>query len=135
MKGVGIIMPAVHRPVVLAVALLSAGCSSLLGSEAGLPVPKDPGTIVVTVRDSAGSPVADVEVQVHDIPNSVRSTYSISQRTNRGGVVEMTYIPAGPRRVEVKPPPGFRPAAGSPITPIDVIKGASVSLTVVLERL
>jgi hypothetical protein len=46
----------------------------------------------------------------------------------------MTYIPAGPRRVEVKPPPGFRPATGSPITPIDVIKDASVSLTVVLER-
>ncbi len=133
------IMPAVHRPVVfavawLSVALLSAGCSSLLGSEAGLPVPKDPGTIVVTVRDSAGSPIADVEVQVHDIPNSVGSTYSIGQRTNRGGVVEITYVPAGPRRVEVKPPPGFRAAAGSLITPIDVIKDASVSVTVVLER-
>ena len=128
------IMPAVHRPVVFAVALLSAGCSSLLGSEAGLPVPKDPGTIVVTVRDSAGSPIADAEVQVHDIPNSVGSTYSISQRTNRGGVVEMTYIPAGPRRVEVKPPPGFRAAADVLIQSIDVIKDASVSVTVVLER-
>mgnify|MGYP003694081217 CR=1 FL=1 len=57
------IMPAVHRHVVLGIALLSAGCSSLLGSEAGLPVPKDPGTIVVNVRDAGGSPVEDVEVQ------------------------------------------------------------------------
>jgi hypothetical protein len=47
----------------------------------------------------------------------------------------MTYIPAGPRRVEVKPPPGFRAAADVLIQSIDVIKDASVSVTVVLERL
>ena len=128
------IMPAVHRRIVLGIALLSAGCSSLLGSEAGLSVPKDPGTVVVTVRDSGGHPIADVEVQVHDIPNSVGSTYSIGQWTNRDGVVELTYIPAGPRRVEVKPPPGFRAAADSLITPVDVIKGASVSVCFVLTR-
>jgi hypothetical protein len=128
------IMPAVHRHVVFVVALLSVGCSSLLGSEAGLPVPKDPGTIVVSVRDSGGRPIADVEVQVHDIPNSVGSTYSIGQRTNRDGAVEMTYIPAGPRRVEVKPPPGFRAGPDSSITQVDVIKDASVSVTFVLSK-
>ena len=128
------IMPAVHRHVVLGIALLSAGCSSLLGSEAGLPVPKDPGTIVVHVRDAGGSPVEDVEVQVHDIPNSVGTTYSIGQRTNRNGAAEISYIPAGPRRVEVKLPAGFRASADSLIKPVDVIKGASVSVTFVLER-
>jgi hypothetical protein len=128
------IMPAVRRRVVLGVALLSAGCSSLLGSEAGLPVPKDPGTLVVSIRDSGGSGIADVEVQVHDVPNSVGSTYSVSARTNRSGVVEITYIPAGRRRVEVKPPPGFRAAADSLITPVDVIKDAAVTVAVVLNR-
>src|SRR5215467_13463725 len=107
-------MSAVHRWVVFFVAvLLSAGCSSLLGSEAGLPAPKDPGTIVVSVRDSGGNPMANVEVQVHDIPNSVGTTFSLSQRTDRSGVAEVTYIPAGPRRVEVKPPRGFRAAVDS----------------------
>jgi hypothetical protein len=128
------IMPAIRRRIVLAIALLSAGCSSLLGSEAGLPVPKDPGTLVVSVRDSRGSAIADVEVQVHDVPNSVGSTYSVSARTNRSGVVEITYIPAGRRRVEVKPPPGFRAAADSLITPVDVIKDAAVTVAVVLNR-
>jgi hypothetical protein len=46
----------------------------------------------------------------------------------------MTYIPAGPRRVEVKPPPGFRAAAEVLMQSIDVIKDASVSVTVVLEH-
>ena len=128
-------MSAVHRWVAFAVVtLLSAGCSSLLGSEAGLPAPKDPGTIVVSVRDSGGTPISNVEVQVHDIPNSVGTTFSLSQRTDRSGVVEVTYIPAGPRRVEVKPPPGFRSAADSLIQSIDVIKDSAVSVAFVLER-
>jgi len=127
-------MPAVHRWVTFAAVLLSAGCSSLLGSEAGLPVPKDPGTIVVFVRDSRGNPIANVEVQVHDIPNSVVTTYSIGQQTNRDGVVEIAYIPAGSRRVEVKPTPGFHAAADSLIKSIDVIKGAAVSVSFVLAR-
>jgi hypothetical protein len=126
--------PAVHRHIVLGIALLSAGCSSLLGSEAGLSVPKDPGTIVVNVRDTRGSPLEDVEVQVHDIPNSVGTTYSVGQRTNRNGVAELSDIPAGPRRVEVKLPAGFRASADSLIKPVDVIKDASVSVTFVLER-
>ena len=127
-------MPAVHRWVTLLVVLASAGCSSLLGSEAGLSVPKDPGTIVVSVRDSSGNPIANVEVQVHDIPNSVGSTFSVSQRTDGRGMAEVTYIPAGRRRVEVKPPPGFRAAGDSLIQSIDVIKDSSVSLAFVLER-
>ena len=44
---------------------------------------------------------------MHDIPNSVGTTYSIGQRTNRNGAAEISYIPAGPRRVEVKLPAGF----------------------------
>lgn len=134
MKGLET-MPAIHRWIAFVVVLSSAGCTSLLGSEAGLPVPKDPGTIVVTVRDSGGNPLANVEIQVHDIPNTVGSTFSISQRTNRRGVAEVTYLPAGTRRVEVTPSPGFRAAADSLIQSIDVIKDRSVSVAFVLERL
>jgi hypothetical protein len=127
-------MAAVHRWVALAVVLVSVGCSSLLGSEAGLSVPRDPGTIVVSVRDSGGNPIANVEVQVHDIPNSVGTTFSIGQWTDGNGVAELTYIPAGTRRVEVKPPPGFRAAADSLIQSIDVIKDRSVTVGFVLSR-
>jgi hypothetical protein len=133
MKGLGT-MPAVYRWVAFAVALLSGGCSTLLGSEAGLPAPKDPGTIVVSVRDSGGNPIANVEVQVHDVPNTVGSTFSIGLWTDGRGVAELTDIPAGPRRVEVKPSSGFRAAAASLIQSIDVIKGSSVSVAFVLER-
>jgi Carboxypeptidase regulatory-like domain len=118
----------------LGVALLSLGCSSLLGSEAGLPAPKDPGTVVASVRDTTGAPVADANVQVHDIPNTVGSTYSVGQRTNRNGSVTFTYIPAGHRRVEVTAPPGFRAAATDLIKPVDVVKDESVAVSFVLAR-
>ena len=127
-------MPAVHRWITFVVVLSSVGCTSPLGSEAGLPVPKDPGTIVVSVRDSGGNPIANVEIQVHDIPNTVGSTFSISQRTDSRGIAELTYVPAGTRRVEVKPSAGFRAAADSLIQSIDVIKHGSVSVAFVLER-
>jgi hypothetical protein len=127
------IMPVGRRCVAFAMALSSAGCSNILSSEAGLPAPTDPGTIVVTVRDSGNHPIAHVEVQVHDIPNTVGTTFRIGQWTNTRGLVEFTYIPAGPRRVEVKLSPGFRAAADSLVRSIDVVKGSAVSVAFVLD--
>ena len=128
------IMPTVHRQTVLGIVVLSVGCSSLLGSEAGLPVPKDPGTIVVSVRDAGGGPIDGVEVQVHDIPNSVGTTYTVGQWTDRNGVARISDIPAGLRRVEMKLPAGFRVFGDPLIKPVDVIRGASVSVIFVLQR-
>ena len=120
--------------IVLAIAAVSAACSNLLGSEAGLPVPKDPGTVLARVRDQAGEGIAGVSVDIHDIPNSVGSFYSMSQRTRGDGVVEFTFIPAGRRRVQVTLPAGYSAGAEQLIESVDVVKNATVRVTFVLVR-
>ena len=127
-------MSIVHCGIAVGIALLSAGCSGLLGSEAGFSVPKDPGTLVVSVRDQASHPIGDVNVQVHDIPNNVGSTYSVGQRTNGNGVVVVSFIPAGRRRVEVTPLPGLRAETNDLIKVVDVVKDTSVAVAFVLVR-
>ena len=127
-------MPIGARRVLLGVAFLTAACSGPLGSEAGLPVPTDPGAVVVSVRDQADRPIPDVNVQVHDIPNSVGSTYSVGQRTDANGTVAIAAIPAGRRRVEVTPPPGFNGATSDLIKSVDVVKNATVAVSFVLIR-
>lgn len=118
----------------LGVALLSAGCSNVLGSEAGLQVPQNPGTVVVSVREAAGAPIEDVNVQVHDLPNSVGSTYSIGEWTNGHGVVTISDVPAGRRRVEVTLPIGFRAGPDELVKPVDVLEGKAVTVAFVLSR-
>jgi hypothetical protein len=120
--------------VAMALALLAVGCSNLLGSEAGLPVPVDPGTVLVSVQDQAGRGIEGVDVQIHDIPNTVGSTFSMGQRTNGRGLVEFTFIPAARCRVEVKLPPGYRAGADDLIKPVEVVKSATVQVAFVLVR-
>jgi hypothetical protein len=117
----------------LASTVLSAACSNLLGSEAGLPVPKDPGTVLARVRDQTGEGIAGALVEMHDIPNSVGSFYSISQRTRGDGTVEFTFIPAGRRRLQVTPPAGYRAGLDELIESVDVLKDATVRVTFVLS--
>ena len=88
-------------------------------------IPKDPGTVVAVVVDQSGAALRDVMVYVHDIPNSIGSTYSVGRATNAAGAAELHGVPAGLRRVEVKPPAGYAPVE---IVPVDVIKGQSVSV-------
>jgi hypothetical protein len=74
----------------------------------------------------------EVWVYVHDIPNSVGSTFSRGRATNAGGVAEILAVPAGRRRVEVKPPDGF---AAPEIVTVDVVKGQSLNVPFVLAKL
>jgi hypothetical protein len=120
--------------IAVALALCTAGCSTLLGSEAGLPAPKDPGTIIVSVQDQTGRAIEQVNVQVHDIANSVGSTFSIGQRTDRRGLAEFTFIPAGRCRVQVTPPGGYSAGADEAIKPVDVTKDQTVRVAFVLVR-
>ena len=94
-------------------------------------VPRDPGTVVARVADQSGGPMGDVWVYVHDIPNSVGSTFSRGRATNAAGVAEIIGIPSGRRRVEIKPPNGY---AALEIVTIDVVKGQSVDVAFVLAR-
>jgi hypothetical protein len=66
--------------------------------------------------------------------NGRSSTYSVGQRTNANGTVSISAIPAGRRRVEVTPPPGYSGAASELIKSVDVVKDASVAVSFVLSR-
>ena len=111
--------------VMAAVALVvCAGCDGC-GNYGPGSIPKDPGTVVATVVDESGAALRDVWVYVHDIPNSVGSTFSRGRATDAAGNATLIGIPAGPRRVEVKPPGGYTAVE---IVSVDVIKGQSVSV-------
>ena len=114
---------------ILAIALIiSVACDlELAGPDT---VPKDPGTVMASVTDDTGAPLARVWVYVHDLPNAVGSTFSVGVPTNAYGTSRIEAIPAGRRRVEVKPPPGY---AAPAVTTIDVVKSEAVTVAFVLK--
>ena len=113
---------------ILALALMVCVACDLAGPET---VPKDPGTVVARVTDESGAPLAGVWVYVHDIPNSVRTTFTIGVATNASGTATIDVIPAGHRRVEVKPPQGY---LVPDMVPVDVAGRQTVTVTFTLKR-
>jgi hypothetical protein len=119
------------RHALLAVALLTtAACDNLLSPAANNR--KDPGTVIVQVRDTAGAPVTNVWVYI-ELPNSVGSTFWEGTPTRSDGQVTHRYIPAGRRMLEVKPPAGF--AVDTPTQEVEVVKDATVTAQFTLRRL
>ena len=118
----------------VASALMLLACAGCDGCERYGPdtIPKDPGTVVAHVADQSGATMRNVWVYVHDIPNSVGSTFGRGRATNAAGVAEIIGIPAGRHRVEVKPPNGY---AVLEIVTVDVVKGQSVKVAFVLAKL
>ena len=115
---------------ILALALMACVACDLAGPET---VPVDPGTVVAHVSDRSGAPLRDVWVYVHGIPNGAGTTFSVGVPTNASGTARIDAIPAGRRRVEVKPPPGYAaPDAAS--FEVDVVKGQIVAITLTLEK-
>jgi hypothetical protein len=110
----------------------SAGCDGR-GNAGPDTIPVDPGTVVVLVIDDARTPMGKVWVYVHDIPNHVGTTYSRGRATNASGVADIIGVPAGPRRVEVRPPAGY--GVAEPIVPVTVVKDAHVQVTFVLAQI
>ena len=119
---------------ILALALMACVACDLAGPET---VPVDPGTVVAQVSDRSGAPLRDVWVYVHDIPNSLGSTFSVGVPTDARGTARIDAIPAGRRRVEVKPPAGYAaPGAASFDVDVDVISGGQVvTITLTLEKI
>ena len=114
----------------LAVPLLAiAGCGELPLEP---PNRKDPGTVIVQVRDTSGAAVAGAWVYI-ELPNSVGSTFWEGTATNGEGNVTHRIIPAGRRMLEVKPPAGF--TADAPKHEVDVVKDKTVTTQFTLRRL
>ena len=119
------------RHALLAVTLLAAaGCENFIGPANNNR--KDPGTVIVQVRDTAGAPVTNVWVYI-ELPNSVGSTFWEGTPTSSDGQVTHRYIPAGRRMLEVKPPAGF--TADAPKHEVDVVKDKTVTTQFTLRRL
>jgi hypothetical protein len=73
----------VNRAVVVLLIFVPVGCMNLLGPDRGA-VPKDPGTLVVRVRDQSGGPVSGASVSV-EMPNSVGGVFTESSQTDSRG--------------------------------------------------
>lgn len=111
-------------------ALAAAGCN-LLNPEAGLPSPKDPGSIIVLVRDQAAAGVSGVRVSV-EMPNAGGGVFRVARPTDSDGKAEFRGVPAGRRRVEVVPPAGF--GGNELIRDVDVTKDRTTQVEFVLIR-
>jgi hypothetical protein len=114
--------------LVSVLALVAITSCSVLKPEAGLPVPKDPGTAIIRVGDQLGAPVPRVGITVSEIPNSVGGFFGESQASDANGTATFTDIPAGSRRVEMTVPPGFAPDADGAVRQVAVVKSASVTV-------
>ena len=110
------------RTMLTAVVVAGAACDRYAPDSA----PKDPGTVMALVTDTAGAPIPGVWVYVHDLPNSVGTTFSEGRPTDAAGVARFQDIAAGQRHVEVKPPDGY--TTSTPITQVDVVRGQIVSV-------
>lgn len=117
--------------VAIAVIIAATACENPF--QPGLPDNRrDPGTVVVSVRDTAGNPVVDAWVYI-ELPNSIGSTFWEGTATKSDGTVTHRYIPAGRRTLEVKPPAGY--ATDVPKQEIDVIKDRTTTAQFTLRRL
>ncbi len=115
---------------VLAAALTASACVNPLGPDSARL--KDPGTVVVTVRDETDEAVRGVWVYV-ELPNDIGSFFWEGTATDADGRAAFTYVPAGVRMVEVKPPAGYA-AEGAAKHEVTVIKGGTVSTQFTLRR-
>ena len=115
------------RPLLAAIALVAT-----VACEYGLqPRGPDLGTVIVTVRDTAGSPVGNAWVYI-ELPNSVGSTFWEGSATRSDGSVTHRYIPQGRRVLEVKPPAGF--VADTSRQEVDVVKDRTTNAQFTLRR-
>jgi Carboxypeptidase regulatory-like domain len=113
--------------VAVALTLCTAGC------EAGLTVPKDPGTVRGRVRDQTGAPVANVPFSVES-PNSIGSTFWETINTRSDGTVTMDGVPAGTHRTWVTPPAGYTAIPDSLTKYVSVSKGQTTEVTFTLTK-
>lgn len=114
------------------IAVATVGCQ-LLNPEAGMEVPRDPGTVSARVADQAGVPIAGVRVAVHTETNG-GSPYSVASYTKTDGTVLIRGIRSGLRRVEITLPAGFTAGTGGLFKEVDVVKDRTVHVEFVLVR-
>lgn len=115
---------------VLAAALSASACVNPLEPESARL--RDPGTVVVTVRDEAGSAVRGVWVYV-ELPNDIGSFFWEGSPTDADGRVTFRYVPAGVRMVEVKAPTGYA-AVGAAKRELTVVRGRTATAQFTLRR-
>ena len=119
-----------RRALVSAAIIATTGCYNPLA-----PVPenrRDPGTVVVHVRDTGGAPIAGVWVYI-ELPNSIGSTFWEGTPTNGDGRVTHRVIPQGRRMLEVRPPAGF--VSDAPRQEVNVVKDQTTHAQLILRRL
>lgn len=113
---------------VAGVALFAAACK-----ESTFEVPRDPGTVAVTVVDEAQLPVVGAEVSV-SATNERGGTYYIGTRTRTDGTTTVSGVTAGAQTVEVTPPVTHVAGSDSLKKSIQVVGGRTTSVRFTLKR-
>lgn len=116
------------RQLALTLALLGAACD-----ESGFEAPRDPGTVLVRVRDEQAAPVRGANVSVQ-MPNASGGLFEVGTTTRADGSSTISGVPAGSRRVTVAPPAGYAAGSDPLVRIVNVVKGETVQVEFVLRR-
>ncbi len=96
-------------------------------------VPEHPGRVEIVVIDDRAAPVPNVEGRAETV-NRSGGVFSIGGRTGADGRVLISGISAGRRFVEVVPPAEYVATGGDNRREVDVVEGATVTVTFRLLR-
>lgn len=108
--------------------------SALSCDEAGMPLPKNPGSVAFHVTDESGAAIPDVSVLV-SLENRLGVTLSaVGRRTGSDGRVTISGIPAGQQEARVTPPAAFTEGPDPLSRLINVVEGQTVNVSVRLRR-
>ncbi|HTK78771.1 MAG TPA: carboxypeptidase-like regulatory domain-containing protein [Gemmataceae bacterium] len=108
-----------------------ASCNSAEGGPDTLP--KNPGTVVVVVRDTAGSPVPNVRIEITE-PSNIGGFFGVAAWTDTNGKRSFPGIPAGERPVAITLPAGYGAGPEGLTQTVTVRTILSVTVTFTLVR-
>lgn len=114
--------------VVAGASLLVAACG-----ESSFPLPRDPGTVAVTVVDDGQLPVVGADVSV-SATNERGGTFYIGTKTRTDGRTIVSGVPAGVQTVEVALPATHAAGSDSLKKSIEVLKGQSTNVRFTVKR-
>lgn len=122
----------VGRRVITALVVL-ATMGAVACEEALLELPRDPGTVSVTVTDDAQQAVVNADVSVSANTN-FGSTYYIGTRTRSDGRAVISGVSAGVQTVQVTPPSSHTVGTDSLKKTVQVVKDQTTAVSFVLHR-
>jgi hypothetical protein len=98
-----------------------------------MPVPRDPGRIIVRVLDQVGAPVQNAYACIEQ-PSAVGNQFKTCSWTGRDGMTLPHTVASGRRPVDVTLPAGFSAGPEGLIREVDLVKDRTLTVDFNVRR-